>query len=170
MEWPCNLSLATPSGIRIILFDCLLYGRYHSGYAGLALIAVAGDLVLNIFRRTKTGGRLALLAMAMQLLFAFGHVDLPNHHVNGQLVLLAKSLLFSNDFGSTPQKTSHKQSNNSCPTCWTQNAAGTPILPTMVIVALLLGPFVLVSPANSSEAIDSDFLRSHKQRGPPLIS
>ena len=130
---------------------------------------------MNIARQTRTGGRLALFAMLMQLLFAFGHVafgdgNLPGYHHDGKMTQLVKALLVSDQFRQDKnlQHKEHEHKEGDCAVCWMLGAAGALVLPVIAMGEMLPTPFVLPCPDKTARTPDRNFLQSCKPRGPPL--
>jgi len=102
---------------------------------------------MNGFRHKYFFSWLALFALTVQMLFAFGHVHVAGLHIKGKLALALEPLIVQSapqcDHGShqhvlfsvleptspTLPAPDHKHDDENCPTCWLTSIASALVLP-----------------------------------------
>lgn len=114
---------------------------------------------------------LALLAIVMQLVLAFGHIKLPGTlHQEGLLLRTLEQLVCatSSALHLSHDKTDHRDDGNSnCQICWLQSTAGSLTLPEGA-AAIAAALYVLVAWQGLSDRFQTFALPLHYQvRDPP---
>ena len=110
--------------------------------------------------------RLALLALAVQLLVSFGHVHVAD--LTTTSVAIAATDGTSAHHKPAPSDRSHRRADHYCPICATVQLAGTSVPPTapMVLPPVSSGSTILERGAGVPSAVSAHLLFS--ARAPPL--
>ena len=136
---------------------------------------------MNWYRQRNGGCWLALFAMALQFSFAFGHIHIPQYHVDGKMLLAVEAMLAkvpSHHAGcqnhSSHDHPVHQENDDQEETdsdiCWTLNAASTLVLPVIANITWHFNAFDKHRIVKNTAIRSTIVFQTYQARAPPIVS